>query len=284
MLTCLRFIQSQVSEFMTTAPTPNLQIIPASAPLPHEEHDSQRSDPLMETISQADVITNPPILTHTGDDLYIILDGANRCYSFEALGFPYILVQIVSYFSDQVELHTWNHVVSGWDAEVLLEQTNALPDVEMTEGQDKNAIVHISLPDGRMFALNAPVQSVHERNAALRDFVRIYQRNARLNRTPLTESAEVWRSFPDADALVLFPGYEPKDIIEAARYKAYLPPGISRHIVHGRALQLNYPLEYLQDTSQPLEEKNAHLQKWVQQKLKERQVRYYAEATYQFSE
>lgn len=269
---------------MPSPPTPNLQIIPASAPLPHEEHDSQRSDPLIETIAQADVVTHPPILTHTGDDLYIILDGANRCYSFAALDFPYILVQVVSYFSDQVELYTWNHVVSDWDAEELLAQVEALPDVEMTEGQDKTAIAHISLPDERIFALNAPVQSVHERNAALREFVRIYQQNARLNRTPLVESAEVWRSFPDANALVLFPGYEPKDIIEAARYKAYLPPGISRHIVHGRALQLNYPIEYLKDTTQSLEEKNAHLKQWIQHKLRNRQVRYYAEATYQFSE
>jgi hypothetical protein len=39
----------------------------------------------------------PPILTVTPQDQYIILDGANRCYSFQALQLPFILVQIVHY-------------------------------------------------------------------------------------------------------------------------------------------------------------------------------------------
>ncbi|MEM6527633.1 MAG: ParB N-terminal domain-containing protein [Chloroflexota bacterium] len=258
---------------MTNAPTPNLQIIPVNAPQPHEEHDSQRSEPLIETIRSAHYVTNPPIVTHTGDDMYVILDGANRCHTFAALGFPYILVQVVSYFSEQVRLQTWNHVISRWDANTFLEQVEALPDVEMTEGMDKHAIAHISLPDGTIYALNAPVDSVHQRNAALRDFVRIYQKNAALNRTPLNESAEVWKLYPEADALVFFPGYEPRDIVEAARYKSYLPPGISRHIVQGRALQLNYPIEHLRDTSESLEAKNAHLRTWISEKLMNREVR-----------
>ncbi len=265
-------------------PPPDLRIIPVDAPQPHEEHDSQRSQPLINKIRYAEFITNPPIVTHTEDDQYIILDGANRCFTFAALEFPYILVQVVSYFGGQVELNTWNHVVSHWNAGEFMEQVDALEDVEMLEGQHKHAIAHVCLPNGSMIALNAPVQSVHERNAALRDFVRIYQQNATLNRTPLTEPAEVWKLFPEATALVIFPGYRPNDIIEAARYEAYLPPGISRHVVHGRALQLNYPAAALKDKTEPLEAKNANLKRWLTDKLLNRQVRYYAEATYQFNE
>lgn len=266
-----------------SVPTPDLRIIPTTAPQPHEEHDEQRSLPLMEVIQQAAHFTNPPIVTQIEDD-YIVLDGANRCHTFAALRFPYILVQVVSYYSGQVELQTWNHVVSRWTEGAFLTELEALPDVNISEGQDKHAIAHVCLHDDTVLALNAPVQSVHERNAALRDVVRVYQQNAVLSRTPLTEPTEVWKLYPEANALVIFPGYEPKDIIEAARYHAYLPPGISRHIVHGRALQLNYPLAHLRDTTEDLETKNRHLHIWLTEKLLNREVRYYAESTYQFSE
>jgi hypothetical protein len=265
-------------------PPPDLRIIPVDAPQPHEEHDSQRSAPLIEKIRYAKYFTNPPVVTHTEDNQYVILDGANRCYTFATLEFPYILVQVVSYFGGQVELGTWNHVVSDWDADAFMALVDELGDIEMLEGQHKHAIAHVCLPNGSMTALNAPVQSVHERNTALRDFVRIYQRNATLNRTPLTEPTEVWKLFPQANALVIFPGYRPNDIIEAARYQAYLPPGISRHIVHGRALQLNYPADVLRDSTESLEAKNEQLSQWLTDKLLNRQVRYYAEATYQFNE
>jgi hypothetical protein len=32
------------------------------------------------------------------------LDGANRCYAFKELGYPHILVQVVSYDNSYVEL------------------------------------------------------------------------------------------------------------------------------------------------------------------------------------
>lgn len=268
----------------TSVATPNLRLIPVEAPQPHEEHDYQRAQPLIETIQQADVFTNPPIVTQTADNLYIILDGANRCHSLKALEFPHILVQIVSYNSGQVQLENWNHVVSEWDANAFLNAISQLPDIEIHDGQHKHAIAHVYTSSTDLYALTAPVNSVHERNTALRDFVRVYQQNARLNRTPINEPNEVWNVFRNVTALVVFPGYAPKDIIEAARHQAYLPPGISRHIVQGRALQLNYPITALKDTQTSLEDKNARLEEWLKNKFINRQVRYYAEATYQFSE
>lgn len=267
-----------------SAPTPDLRIIPADAPQAHEEHDTQRAIPLIDRLKHSETMTNPPIVTQTDDGSYVILDGANRCYSFVALGYPHILVQVVSYFSGQVELGTWNHVLSRWNVNALLEQTRQLPDIQLHEGQHRAAIAHLYIPNGPIYALLSPIQTTHERNAALREFVRIYQKNAVLNRTALTEPDDVWHLYSEANALVLFPPYEPRHIIEAARQHAYLPPGISRHIVQGRALQVNYPMAVLQDREISLEQKNADLQAWITDKLMNRAIRYYAEATYQFSE
>ncbi len=118
----------------------------------------------------------------------------------------------------------------------------------------------------------------------LREVVACYQQNARLHRTALTDPEAIWPLYPETTALFVFAPYSPADIIQAAQDHAYLPPGISRHIVQGRALRVNYPLAELRDPATPLERKNAHLLEWLQNKLANRQVRYYAEATYQFDE
>ena len=81
----------------------------------------------------------------------------------------------------------------------------------------------------------------------------------------------------------MFPAYQPEDIIAAALERAFLPPGVSRHIVHGRALNVNYPMERLRAET-PLEAKNDILQTWLREQYAARSIRYYAESTFQFAE
>lgn len=266
------------------APPPDLRIVDLDNLYPHEEHDSQRSGPLIERIRNAEYIINPPIVAPIDNNKYVILDGANRCYTLRELGFPHILVQITSYESGYVELLTWQHIVSKWTIDSFLNQLKSLGDIELKEGQDTHAVAHIITRGDEVISLHAPVENTMERNATLRRVVAVYQKNAVLYRTAINEPGEIWPLFPDAIALVIFPHYKPGDIIAAAKYRAFLPPGISRHIIQGRALKVNYPTSILRDSSMSLEDKNAQLKTWVQTKLANRQVRYYAEATYQFDE
>lgn len=266
------------------APSPDLRIVPTASLQPHEFHDSQRSAPLVERLRHEAVVINPPLVAPMEDAQFVIMDGANRCYAFTELGYVHSLVQVMPYDSGYVELETWSHVVGGWNLDEFLHQLHQLPDIELIDQQDKHAIAHIMLPDGHIFGIDAAVETTHERNAALQHVVGVYQQRARLHRTAAREPADIWTLYPDAIALVVFPRYEPADIVAAARYKAYLPPGISRHIVHGRAIRVNYPIERLRDQTLSLDEKNQHLKQWLQNKLANRQVRYYAEATYQFDE
>src|SRR5260370_14103060 len=92
---------------------PDLRIVPLDSLVPHEEHDAQRSDPLIERIRPAGTWLNPPIVAPMGDGRFVILDGANRHYALGALGYHYILVQVVEYESASVQLETWHHIVSG---------------------------------------------------------------------------------------------------------------------------------------------------------------------------
>jgi hypothetical protein len=265
-------------------PPPDLRIVMTRALHPHEETDSQRLDPLVARIQSEPTMINPPIVAPISDSEYVVLDGANRTNAFALLDYPHILVQVVSYTHGTVELANWQHVICNWSTDALIEHLNDLPALHMRYGVQPDALAQIVSRDGRTFSYDADAPDLATRNAALRALVGVYQRNAILQRTALTDLEWVWETFIDGAAFVSFPRYQPHDIIAAAHQHAYLPPGISRHIVHGRALRVNYPLDALRDPIPTLEQKNAVLQNWLHAKIAKRQMRYYAETTYQFDE
>ncbi len=267
-----------------SVPMPDLRIVPVKSLRPHEEHDSQRSQPLVERIRSETTMINPPLVAPMDDQAYVILDGANRVYALAELGYPHVLVQVATYSSGLVELSNWQHVVSDWNAAEFIQQLRQIPEITLGTSRGAREIAQLNFRDDGVITVCAPAGTTQMRSAALRRIVAVYQRSARLHRTALSDPAEIWGLFPDALALVTFPTYTPDGIIAAAQECAYLPPGISRHIVQGRAIRVNYPLDRLRDPDVPLAQKNADLLTWLQNKLANRQVRYYAEATYQFDE
>jgi hypothetical protein len=277
-------VQSATIMSMPAAPPhPDLRIVPTHTLRAHEEHDSQRSQPLIHRLHTETHMINPPIVTQV-DDTYVILDGANRTFAFSELGYPHILVQVVEYGKNSVELDTWNHVIGEWTAQQFLDHLTSLHHTNIEPSADPNAIVNIVLRDGRIYSLKTDTPSRRAHHATLCQFVHTYQRNAPLHRTTITESEIIWGQYPNAIALVKFTPLQPDDILFAAREHAYIPPGISRHIVHGRAIRVNYPLGTLLDDTLSLDAKNEALHEWLRDKLANRQVRFYAEATYQFDE
>ncbi len=266
-----------------SAPPPDLRIVDIDAVLPHETSDIQRSGPLIARLQEAEHFTNPPLVAPAEAGKFVLMDGSNRHVSLKALGFPHILVQVVAYESGTVGLGVWQHIVADWDAASLRRGLANLPDIAITAGEDTRAIASLCLRDGSSFGICVQVDSLHERNAALRAVVAAYHSSATLYRTALTDATQVWTHFPTGVALVTFPIYQPQDIIAAALQRAYLPPGISRHIIHGRALNLRYPMRQLR-ADLPLKKKNQQLTDWLQAQFARRMVRYYAEATYQFDE
>lgn len=269
----------------TSAPPPKLRIVPLDAVLPHEKSDLQRSEPLIRRLRRAEFFTNPPVVARAGADHYVLMDGANRYHSLKHLGFEHILAQIADYETEFVELGVWQHIVSDWNRADFLRGLRRIDGVQLRAGGDENekALARIQLRGGPTYSVEAAAMDIGQRNAALRQVVDVYHQQAVLYRTALSDPAQIWPLYPAGLALVIFPTYQPSAIIEAALNQAYLPPGISRHIIHGRALRLNYPMSRLRDDL-PLEQKNDQLQEWMRQKLAERGLRYYAEATYQFDE
>jgi hypothetical protein len=279
-------------------PIPDLRIVPVANVLPHEEHDPQRSEPLIERIRQAGTWLNPPIVApikpdNVDNQRYVVLDGANRHFCVRALGYPHILVQVIDYSSPNIHLEAWNHVLSNVETDDLIPEVHKVDGVQVVETDRANAEAHLSdhsaigyvrvLPDEIMMLV--PDQfDVPTRSAKLRELVNIYKNIAKLDRINSDHPDVVRRMYPNAAAVVAFPTYSPDEITAAARDGHRLPPGISRHIIQGRAMRLHYPLEAMQDLATPLDEKNAALRKWMQDQVAKRHVRLYAEATYIFDD
>jgi hypothetical protein len=275
------------------AAIPDLRIVPLASLLPHEEHDAQRSEPLVRRIQEAGVLLNPPVVAPMGDDHFVILDGANRHYALGILGYKYILVQVVNYESDQVELGTWHHIIGGLTPFEFLRHVREIRNlgVECCDLLSARAalarrevLAYAVLQDETAYTLQAEVVDLVGRTMLLRQIVDTYKERGTLNRISTDELSQARKLYPDAIAIIVFPHYQPVEIVVAARDGVHLPPGISRHIIKGRAMRLHYPLEAFRDNGESLEAKNAQLQHWIQARMAEKRVRYYAESTFLFDE
>ncbi|GAB4574004.1 MAG: hypothetical protein Kow0077_18370 [Anaerolineae bacterium] len=280
-------------ETVNQAAIPDLRIVETRDLLPHEEHDAQRSGPLLERLRTADTWLNPPIVAPIHDTgKYVVLDGANRHHCLSALGYPHILVQVVNYDSDAVILETWHHAVRALDIAQFLPKLYEVEGVEVGESSLLNAraglasrelLGYVIMRDRRVFTFRQ-VNPAVSRTTLLRRVVDTYRNRAQISRIAHEEFGQVEQNYPDVLALVVFPHYQPAEIMVAARDGDLLPPGITRHIIHGRALRLNYPLEQLKYDTISLEEKNRALQDWVRERLVAKRVRFYAEPTVVFDE
>jgi hypothetical protein len=273
---------------------PDLRIIPVGKLLSHELHDKQRAAPLIRHLRHDGVIKNPPVVTPLlSSDYFMVLDGANRIVALDVLGIPYAPVQVVPYGPPSIELHTWFHVVCRTNPTALAERLNTLPGIEAEAASLPHArallaararLLYYILPDGSVTVLAGGGLKLEQRTYLLRAIVDTYSDMGRLNRASTDDISMLTAQFPDLAMAVIFPRYDPAELLDLTHRGVRVPPGITRHIIHGRALRINYPLEKLQDTVTSLEEKNQELVDWVRHRFEARGVRYYAESVYLFDE
>lgn len=272
---------------------PDLRIVPLNKLIPHEMSDEQRAIPLAKRLQEEGILKNPPIVASLGtDDDLVILDGANRVAALGAIGIPHVIVQVVDYESSQVDLRTWYHVISGTDTAKILESFNRLPNVEVATTNifyaraalaRRDILAFYIQPNGQVTTLASKERRLEERTQLLMKIVDSYIRAGQVSRASTDNIDQLRAMFPDMVAAIIFPRYEPIEILELARNRLKVPAGITRHIIHGRALRLNYPLQRL-EAPLTLQEKNQELASWIQEKFNQKGVRFYAEETFLFDE
>lgn len=281
---------------------PHLHILPLDQLVEHEHADAQRTAPLIESLQAEGTLRNPPIVAPLSADppRFVVLDGSNRIAAFRALEYPHIIVQQVSYAAPQVRLTTWRHVVTGLRPERFIgdlktihgldlypstptETAQALADVD--SAIHHNLLAYLLRADGQVFIARATGEALnlHAYNQLLNALVTSYQTHGRLFRATTDDLDKVRRLYPELTALVIFPTFQATEILALVRAGERLPSGLTRHIIEGRALHLNYPLSELHSLDS-VETKEIRLRAWLSYKLAAKGIRFYGEATYLFDE
>ncbi len=275
---------------------PDLRFVPVDAVFPHEFHDLQRTLPLVEKLRESGVLKNPPIVTPVsgaGDEpRYVVLDGANRTTAAKAAGWPHIVAQVVRYETPAVQLFTWYHGLTRAARADLEPALTALAGLSISHEKHlharamlarREALACAILDDGDALVMRGG-RTLSERNALLNEVVRVYQDKVPYIRVTTDSLAQARHEHPEISALVVFPRFEPAEVIELAGAGEHLPAGITRHLIQWRALRINVPLETCMDAATPIGKKNAWLKGWLGQRLATRQVRFYEEPTVMFDE
>jgi len=276
---------------------PDLRFVPTEAVFPHEYHDAQRSQPLVRRLRETGVLKNPPIVTQVGDGMrveprYVVLDGANRSTAARADGWPHLLVQLVRYESPGVELHTWYHALTADARDVLERGLGSLPGLEFSRHDRlharamlarREALACVVLHEGEAIVAHGG-GTLRERNDLLNALVHLYQDRLPYTRVTSDSLTEARREHPEVEALVIFPRFDPAEVIDLASVGAYLPAGITRHLIRWRALRVNAPVSLCADVHKTLDEKNAWIQAWTAERLARREVRFYEEPTVLYDE
>ena len=271
---------------------PNLKILPLGSLILHEDHDMQRTLPLVEKLRRVGILRNPPIVMPLADgtDRYMVLDGANRVTSLTEMEFPHIVAQVVKADDPHVNLQTWNHVVWGMNTKTLMGRIRKVKGLEVIKvntfrslDAPKYVPVQIRMPDGKLYLLAETPSDLAIHINTLHQIVNAYKTGASLDRTSQTLIDSFKSIYSDLTALIIFPNFKVKTILKLAAQKIVLPTGITRFTVSPRALHLNYPLHEL-SSGKPIEYKEDYLKQWIEERVKNKGVRLYAEQTFLFDE
>jgi hypothetical protein len=271
---------------------PTLRILPVSDLILHEDHDLQRTLPLVDKLRAQGILRNPPIVMPLtdGSGRYMVLDGANRVTSLREMEFPHIVAQVVEPDNPNVLLQTWNHIVWGLSQKTLMSRIRKIDGLKVLKIDTQKSLdapkympVHLRLADGNLYLLNESPSELPDHILTLHRIVDTYKTGASLDRTSQTLIEAFKKIYPDLTALVIFPRFQIKTVLKLAAQNIVLPTGITRFSISPRALHLNYPLHEL-SSAKPIEYKEAYLQHWVQERVKNKGVRAYTEATFLFDE
>ncbi len=265
---------------------PDLRIVPRAEVHLHEETDPARVQRLVARMRADGILRNPPIAAPLPEGGYVVLDGANRSTALMAFEAPLLLVQVVDYHDPAVRLDVWHHLLTEpVDLGALLRSKGLiLKDMSVSDAAralaQRAIACYLLGPAGARSVAAAPAQPSA---AVLSSVVDAYKATTRIYRVMDTDLDTLARAYGSVSAVVVFPTFTKRDILEIARSPVKLPAGITRHLIPGRALRVNLPLEVLTSPGDA-EQKNRWLVEEIHQRLLENRVRYYPEDSFLFDE
>lgn len=269
-----------------------LRVVRLDDVLLHEQIEKKRVERLARRLVEDQFLKNPPIVTEYRGK-YVLLDGATRVTALRQMGCRDVVVQVVDYEGPGIALETWNHMLLDAPVGELFQSLQKLPGLVIDQTTAENAeaaldrresIGTLLTKDGQAYALRAPGDGALEQQARLlNQVVAAYEGRGELYRVAHTDVERLVAEHGRLSALFVFPRYRPDEIRRLALNSSKLPMGVTRHIIPGRALRINIPLDMLR-RDDPLEQKNGWLDEWTTAKMRERHVRFYQEPVFLFDE
>lgn len=267
-----------------------LSMIPIEEVFLHEETDPFRVNKLKKRIEGSGTLRNPPIVARM-DTGYVVLDGATRTTSLQQIGASHILAQVVKYGEYGISVDTWNHILPDMsDTDVIttigaiegisLITTDIVNATELLEKRKCAGYIYCS-PDCSMILDTATDLSKMVR--ILRKVVSTYKQHGEIYRLAQADLEQMIASRTTHSAVMVFPRFTPEEICSIAVQDEKLPAGITRHIIPGRVLNVNIPLDWLIGAGTTTE-KNNWLDSWLSAKIVDSKVRYYHEPVFIFDE
>ncbi len=272
-----------------------LKFVPASSVALHEETDPTRVARIRQALDLDGVLRNPPVVGGS-----TVLDGATRTTALRELGVRHLLVQEVPYGgADSVELHSWYHVVPPAAARKVLEavatgkhtdfiaETTSLSEAtaelnRFSGGEPSRACAALAVSATDAILLR-PSSAAVSTPKILRELVQSYGGSHEIYRIVHEDLVSTVKRAVQSPLIVMFPRFTPEQIEKSAHNADLLPAGITRHIIPGRALNLNVSLHRLL-SSTPIEEKNEWLREVIEKKVLEKKVRFYHEPVFVFDD
>ena len=267
-----------------------LRIVRADDIVLHEGQDPLAVKKLAERLRAEGLLRNPPIVAEA-DGRYVVLDGATRTGALKSLGIRDTLVQVVDYAARDICLDSWHHLIQRVTPSDVMDRIGAIEGITIDRVDPKQAehdlalhkiLCYLLLRNGATYELRGG-EGLESNVMCLNRIVETYRGTTDVYRAVTTQLDILTREYPDLSLLIVFPRYTPSEVTRLALNGAKLPMGITRHLIGGRAIGINVPLERLA-SNESLEEKNAWLQKWLMEKIHERKVRFYQEPLFVFDE
>jgi len=271
---------------------PELRIIPLEKTILHEHSDPNRVERLASKLKEDGILRNPPIVTEIdNDERYIVLDGANRVSALARLNCKDILVQVESYNNEDLELNTWCHLLTDYEEERFLAETESIDGITVSRvnaGEaekllnSKKILCYVIFSDREIYSYKGG-KDFFEKTELLSKVVSVYKHQTKIHRITNLELDYLLKIYRNVTEIIVFPQYAPNEIIDLSINGVKLPAGITRHILPRRALRVNLPIDFLM-SDMPIESKNQLLVDEIDKRIKENQVRYYKEPTFLFDE
>ncbi len=229
---------------------------------------------------------------HKRGEKLLVLDGVNRVSALRLLNIPDVLVQMVDYENEKVNLFSWNHLIFNAPKEEIIDKIRNL-NLEVSFcplnwGEEalkhERTISYFLFRDSLGFVVNNGNFTPEDKVKNLHQLIATYSSRSEIFYLDSDNHLlSIFEHFKNSSAINLIPRFDKKEILNLVQKGILLPFGVTRFIVPNRVLGLEVSCLVL-SAQTPLSEKNLFLKELLAYRIKTKKAKFYQESVTLFNE